>query len=299
MSDIPQYNSFSKVILVEKGWSEDKKYYIETNDNRRLLLRLSDALNYDRKKSEFKVLKTISETEIPMSQPIDFGYCNKGLNCYMLLTWIEGEDAETILHELSSKEQYEIGVEAGKILQRIHSIPAPATQENWETRFNRKTDNKIKKYLECGIKIDGDNYFFDYIEKNRHLLANRPQSLNHGDYHVGNMIISSDNNLSIIDFNRFDYGDPWEEFNRIVWCAHCSKYFASGRINGYFNNEVPEDFFKLLAFYIISNTLSSVYWAIPFGRKEIETMLNQSKEVLEFYDYMQNPIPKWYTGVIN
>jgi len=32
------------------------------------------------------------------------------------------------------------------------------------------------------------------------------------------------------DFNRLDYGDPWEEFNRIVWCAGISKQFASGRI---------------------------------------------------------------------
>jgi hypothetical protein len=37
-----------------------------------------------------------------------------------------------------------------------------------------------------------------------------------------------------------------------------------------------------------------VYWAIPFGQGEIDTMLNQAKEVLSWYDNMQNPVPTWY-----
>ena len=40
--------------------------------------------------------------------------------------------------------------------------------------------------------------------------------------------------------------------------------------------------------------LSSISWAIPFGEKEINIMLNQAKDVLNWYDNMQNPIPTWY-----
>ncbi|MBR1477197.1 MAG: hypothetical protein IJ608_04450 [Lachnospiraceae bacterium] len=100
--------------------------------------------------------------------------------------------------------------------------------------------------------------------------------------------------LCIIDFNRNDYGDPWEEFNRIVWCAQKSPHFASGMVNGYFDNEIPRDFWKLLALYISSNALSSVYWDIPFGESEVETMINQAEEVVTWYDEMTNPIPTWY-----
>ena len=104
----------------------------------------------------------------------------------------------------------------------------------------------------------------DYIENNRGLLKNRPQCFQHGDYHVGNMMMEN-GNLTIIDFDRFDFGDPWEEFNRIVWCAQSSPTFATGQLDGYFKGKIPIDFFKLLAFYIATNTLSSIYWAIPFG----------------------------------
>jgi serine/threonine-protein kinase len=108
------------------------------------------------------------------------------------------------------------------------------------------------------------------------------------------MMIDSTGRLTIIDFNRNDFGDPWEEFNRIVWCAQKSPLFASGMVNGYFDGNVPMEFWKLLALYISSNTLSSIYWAIPFGQAEIDTMLNQAKEVLEWFDNMQNPVPTWY-----
>ena len=84
-----------------------------------------------------------------------------------------------------------------------------------------------------------------------------------------------------------------------MWCAQKAPLFASGMVNGYFDNNVPMEFWRLLALYISSNTLSSVYWAIPFGQDEVNTMLNQAKEVLSWYDNMRNPVPTWYKGDFN
>ena len=53
-------------------------------------------------------------------------------------------------------------------------------------------------------------------------------------------------------------------------------------------------FWRVLALYISSNTLSSIPWAIPFGKEEIEVMINQSKDVLRWYDDMNTYIPSWY-----
>ncbi len=100
--------------------------------------------------------------------------------------------------------------------------------------------------------------------------------------------------LKIIDFDRYDFGDPWEEFNRIVWSAAVSPHFATGQLRGYFGGEPPLEFFRLLAFYIASNTLSSIYWAIPFGQSDIDTMMNQARDVLKWFDNMQSPVPTWY-----
>lgn len=278
---------------IEKGWSQDKKYGITDKNGVRFLLRISDKSQYDRKLSEFNLMKKVASLGIPMCRPMEFGICEEGV--YSVQSWIDGEDAEPVIASYSDTKQYEYGLEAGRILRKIHSIPAPAEQEDWEIRFNRKIDHKIKRYSECAICYENGQAFIDYINANRHFLKNRPQVYQHGDYHIGNMRIGRDGRLYIIDFDRNDYGDPWEEFNRIVWCAQKSPLFASGMVNGYFDGAVPTAFWRLLALYISSNTLSSLPWAIPFGQDEVMTMQNQAKEVLAWYDSMRNPVPTWYS----
>ena len=280
-----------------EGWSADKKYCITDEKGERFLLRISDMEQYDEKQAEFRMMQRVASLGIPMCLPVEFGICGEGV--YSIQSWIDGEGAESLIPLLSSREQYDYGLEAGRILRTIHSIPAPDPTEDWAVRFNRKIDVKIGKYSECPIKYPKGQVFIDHINANRHLLNGRPQTYQHGDYHIGNMIIDRSGKLNIIDFNRNDYGDPWEEFNRIVWCVRKSALFASGMVDGYFGGSVPMDFWKLLALYISSNTLSSVYWAIPFGEAEVNTMLNQAEDVLSWFDDMKNTIPTWYVNVTN
>jgi aminoglycoside phosphotransferase (APT) family kinase protein len=126
------------------------------------------------------------------------------------------------------------------------------------------------------------------------LINERPQSFHHGDYHLGNMLLTPDKKLGVIDFNRLDFGDPWEEFNRVPWSASKSIWFASGQINGYFSNEVPKGFFELMALYIGVNLIGSIPCAIPYGDKEMKILLSQTKEVLEWYGNFHQSKPKWY-----
>lgn len=294
---------FINIEPITKGWSEDKKYCATVEDGTKYLLRISPASRFESRKALFTMLEKVAELKIPMCMPIEFGTCSdtalfKG-GVYTLQSWIDGEDLETVLPLLSETEQYILGLQSGEILKAIHTIPAPETQEVWESRFNRKTDYKIKKYHECGLRFSGDEHILAYVEENRHLLKNRPQCFQHGDYHVGNMMMENGDKLftkalKIIDFDRFDFGDPWEEFNRIVWSAAASPHFATGQIRGYFRGEPSIEFWRLLALYIASNTLSSIYWAIPFGQSDIDTMMQQSQDVLFWFDNMRNPVPTWY-----
>ncbi len=290
-----QYKFISKEII-NKGWSGDKKYCVKDEQENKFLLRISPIEQYNRKKSEYELMCQVAALGVPMCKPLEFGTNDEGV--YSIQTWIDGVDAEENAQNLTSDEQYLYGFESGKILKQIHTIPAPEGIENWEIYFNRKADHKIKMYDECPIKYENGQAFIDYINSHRHLLKGRPRTYQHGDYHIGNMMIGNDKKLYIIDFNRNDFGDPWEEFNRIVWCAQSAPLFATGMVNGYFDNNVPIEFWELLALYISSNTLSSVPWAIPFGDEQITVMINQAKDVLAWYDNMKNPIPTWYKGII-
>lgn len=237
----------------------------------------------------------VASTGISMCKPIEFGLCDDGV--YSIQSWIDGADAENLIPQMTKEQQYRYGFEAGQILQKIHSVPAPKELEPWYVYFNRKMDRKIQMYEDCPIKYKNGDLFIDYINAHRSLLNDRPRTYQHGDYHIGNMMIGADSMLYIIDFDRNDFGDPWEEFNRIVWSAQASPTFATAMVNGYFDNQVPYEFWALLALYISSNTLSSVPWAIPFGEEQINIMLHQAEEVLGWYQKMQNPIPTWYQGI--
>lgn len=279
---------------INKGWSKDKKYRVKAEDGRAYLLRVSAMEQYDRKKHEYELTRQVAALGIPMCRPVAFGTSEEGV--YTVQTWIDGVDAEEAIRHLTGGQQYAYGLEAGRILKKIHQIPAPQDIEDWEKRFNRKADRKIQIYEACPLKYENGQVLIDCVNANRHLLKNRPQVYQHGDYHIGNMMIGNDSRLYVIDFDREDYGDPWEEFNRIVWCAQQAPRFASGMVDGYFDHDVPFAFWQLLALYISSNTLSSLPWAIPFGDEEIEVFQRQTKDVLAWYDNMRRTIPTWYSG---
>jgi len=278
--------------IVDKGWSGDKKYCITTLDGIKYFLRTSPLDKQERRRSAFNRVCELYKLGIPMAKPIEIGTCDEGV--YTVESFIEGVDAEELIGKLSREKQYAYGIDAGKILAKLHTIPAPLNAPSWKTRFNNKIDRKIAMYQSCELQYDNGQLFINYILENRHLLSDRPQTYQHGDYHIGNMMVDKNGVLTIIDFDRDDFGDPWEEFNRIVWCAQSAPTFAVGMLDGYFDHNIPLEFWKLLSLYICSNTLGSLPWAIPFGDREIQTMRKQANEILQWYDNMKSVIPTWY-----
>lgn len=288
------YKNIIKRIPIDKGWSGDQKYCAISADGTAYLLRISSIDRLERKRREYGKMTELAALGIPMCQPIEVGTCAEG--AYAIQTWVDGVNAEEAILAMDTQKQYRYGLDAGRILAKIHTIPAPEDAPKWEERFNGKIDRKIAMYEACELKYEtGADTFLNYITSNRHLLNNRPQSYQHGDYHIGNMMIDRTGKLTVIDFEKQDVGDPWEEFNRIVWSAQAAPDFASGLVDGYFDGEVPLEFWKLLALYICSNTLGSLPWAIPFGDEEIQVMRKQAAQVLAWYDGMKNVVPRWYS----
>ncbi|MGL5417686.1 MAG: aminoglycoside phosphotransferase family protein [Clostridium sp.] len=293
--DIPLYSNWVVIEKINKGWSKDRKYYIKDNLGEEFLLRISDFEFYDIKRKEFDSMKRVYKLGINMSKPISFGVCGDGKSVYCLLSWIEGKSVIEVIEELTDKEQYRLGIEAGKILKKMHTIEVPKEQEDWEKRMVKKISNHLMKYKGCGVRVPNDEFAINHINKNLHLLKGRSQRYQHGDFHIGNLIITSNRELGVIDFNRWDYGDPIEEFYKMVlFSRELSIPFSKGQINGYFNNNIPNDFFEILSLYIADVILSSVAWAIPFGEEAVNGMMERAKVILNDYDNFNLVIPKWF-----
>ena len=282
---------FVKREPVDYGWSGDKKYHAWGADGREYFLRVCSPEKEERMRKARELQQGAWDLGLPVSQPLGFERREDGI--YMWERWLSGQMAEDALPTLLQEEQYRLGREAGEILRALHTIPAPEDAEDWESRFNAKIDRKLQLYRECPLHYENGEAFVRYLEENRGLLHGRPQCMQHGDYHTGNMMLCG-GKLFVIDFDRPDAGDPWEEFNRIVWSAQLSPAFARGTVDGYFDGAPPLAFWKLLALYIANNTLGSLPWAVPFGEEQMDIMREQAAQVLDWYDGMENPVPRWY-----
>ncbi|MDD4495905.1 MAG: phosphotransferase, partial [Eubacteriales bacterium] len=295
LHDIPGYDSFVKIEPIGYGISSDKKYYIETADGKRFILRISDVSEYDRKKAAFERMKRMDEAGIPMSHPVDFGVCNDGKSVYQLLTWCEGENLEKVLPLLSEAEQYAIGIKVGEIAKKIHLVTVnknDIVKENWNEQYSNFIDASIKDYHTCGVHVDSEEVIFDYFNNNRHLLKDRPQCYIHGDYHPGNLMLSNEGELAVIDWeiHLFNcYGDPWVEI-----CMRNTSHFSTGMLRGYFNGEPPEEYWRILALYISIGGISAITWAYYHHPELLESRKNYTADVLKWYDNMQTIKPSWY-----
>lgn len=144
---------FIKTKLIKKGISGDRKYYLETADGKRFLARISASSEYERKKAVYELLLKAGKIGLPMSMPVDFGYCEGKSEIYTLLTWVEGEDAERVLPKLSREEQYRLGVEAGRILRKLHDNSMIDCSESWQRRYFTVIEPRLDAYRKEGVPL--------------------------------------------------------------------------------------------------------------------------------------------------
>ena len=293
-SDIPGFSSWESVEPLSKGWSTDKKYIVKTKAGEKLLLRIADAESYEQKKKEYEIICKYATLGFEMSKPLDCGFCDNGEHSYMLLTWVEGEDLEEALPKLSEEEQYELGRSAGHILRQIHSIPVAPEDIPAQTKKAKKL-MQLERYEQSEVRIADDEIAVQYVKDNIDKLWLEPPVYMHGDFHPGNLILTPEKTLGVIDFNRWEVGDPYEEFYKLEsFGVEVSVPYCIGQIEAYFNDEVPMQFWETLAVYVAHASLFSIKWAEKFGQKDIDGMVIRCRAAMEHYDNFRKVVPGWY-----
>lgn len=292
--EIKNSSHWKAVEKITKGWSDDEKYKITTKSGDLLLLRVSSLDKFEVKKKEFEIITKYAKLGFEMSMPIDFGVCNNQQNVYMLLSWIDGCDVEDILPELSEERQYRLGCQAGEILKKIHSIQPDEADIPSETKVKKKL-LQLSRYEESSVRIENDEFAVQYVKENIHRIGKEKPVYLHGDFHPGNLIYMEDGSIGVIDFNRWEVGDPYEEFYKLEsFARELSIPYCIGQMEAYFNYEIPEKFWRILAVYVAHASLYSIKWAEKFGQKDIDRMTARCLQAFEDYDNFRRIIPVWY-----
>lgn len=294
-SQIPLLHSATRIERIFKGYSTDHKYLLYLQDDTKLVLRTANIDQFERKKLEYNSLEVMKMHHVQCSNPVDVGYLRDLGICYYIVSYIEGEDAKDLLPTYSKEEQYQIGLTAGRDLARISSYPAPSYITPWHERVNKKYTSYLESYKTCGVKLKNEDKIIEFIEKNKGLMTNRPNQFQHDDFHVGNIIVKDKRYAGIIDFNRCDWGDPIHEFVKVaLFSKEVSVPFSVGQIKGYYNGDIPENFWTLYSIYVAMTIISSVVWTLKAIPDQLDEMIERLYSVLEDHKYFDQLEPHWF-----
>ncbi|MDE1699359.1 phosphotransferase [Streptococcus suis] len=275
-----------------KGWSTDQKYKVQLEDGRLGLLRIAERPAYEAKQLEFQLVENLFGLGLPVAEPLSFWADD--LSVYTLYEWMEGQDMNDLATSLSEQTLYELGCQSGKFLRTLHALPIDQSLRDWNSFYQAKIDNKLAAYQAASHSYPNGQAMIAFVQGNRHLLEGRPIAYHHGDFHTGNFLRGQDGRLKILDFDRYDIGDPWEEFNRLIFTADLSPAFARGQVDVYFDGAIPEEFWKLMALYVTVNSLGALSWAEQVDSEQIPLMKLQAQKISEWYEYFNHHLPKWY-----
>ncbi|PEE32697.1 aminoglycoside phosphotransferase family protein [Bacillus cereus] len=294
-SNIQIVKDAANIEEISKGFSPDKKYIITNANNEKYLFRTGDIKEYERKKIEFQILNEMVKRNVQAQRPIEIGILEEEGVCYSIFSYLEGEDAKKLLPTYSPKEQYDIGIEAGKDLAKMHTYEAPNNILPWYERAMKKHSKYVEAYKTCGINIKNDDKIIKFIEENEIYLKNRPNRFQHDDFHLENIIVRDARYVGVVDFNGYDWGDPIHDFVKIALFARdISIPYSIGQIEGYFNRKIPEEFWKLYKVYVGMTVFSSVVWTLRAAPHMLDDMLERLTIVLEDHNNFELSKPIWF-----
>jgi len=270
------------IVIVKAIGASERKFYIETNQGIKRLLRITPIKDYRWVKNNDRIYEYIATAGVNVTRQASEGFFGDGAFVYQLWTWIDGEDLSKALPRMTPAEQFAAGIKCGEAARKIHTLPPLDECEPWWVRKKREVQEKIKSYADKPVKTREEDLLIGYLQNNIGLLDNRPQTFTYGDWNTGNLMLSLDGEIVLIDGGH-NCGDPWWEFWEIRGDADEMPHYYTGLIKGYFEGEPPAEYFPLFAFYIAKGYLDWGY---------------DPKCVLNWFDDMRNPVPAWYLSQI-
>ncbi|MBE9913082.1 aminoglycoside phosphotransferase family protein [Paenibacillus donghaensis] len=292
ISRLRQKVGFDHAEWLDKGYSDARKFILYQADQPLYLLRVHVAASFARRVEEFQYLKQHIQHGVRCPQPIFAESFDDLELCYLLVAYIEGTSGEEVLPRLPPESQFLQGWEAGRELKKIHQV-VPKTPVNWTEQRYDKYIRKKTTVQELDVSFHKQDFIESYIENHFDLLTNSSVCFQHDDFHPSNLIFRHGELAGIIDFGRFDWGDPWEEFFKLPkYTCDISKYFAYGQILGYFNGEIPDKFWAKYNLFVALNQHATLIGGAQ--NHKIRETLHKIKHTVDTHDFEDNGPPEWY-----
>lgn len=288
----PETAHWRKVLPVRGGYGSDRKYEVWTRSGEHLLLRVADERETRRKYAEFAFIQRCQALGFPMPRPVDCGlHAGK---VYELLTWVEGEPLTQELIGMPEQEQYRLGQEAGRALAAIHSVllePGERREADGEVEARKRM---VFRYLASRHRMAGDDATVMFVAK--HVAYPKRLAGLHGDFHIGNLLLTAGGKLAVMDFDRRQVGDRWQDFQRAqTFSVPRSTAFVNGQIHAYFMGDPPQEFWEAFAYEAAYGAIRQIVWVESLGANAIEQMqMSYARAARDFRGFTPCEPPRWY-----
>ncbi len=296
---------YTDVSPITGGFSFEQKYLLTGGDATPYLVRIIHTPHQNdllKKQEEFRILSRLRQYSKLVPRTIAFGTTDDRSLCFMILTYCPGNDAEGILASLSDEEQFLLGVEAGRELKRLHGMPAPAMLPEWSCTISAKFKRKCCAFIDKGLDLPDMDLpkITAFVEKNLPGIRSTRQTFLHDDYHPGNLIIQNKKLSGIIDFNRYDWGDPIHDFVKLGYFSRAiSIPFSAGQVDGYHGGSPRPEFWQRYSLYCAMTIVADVLWSALYEEKggvsgEMNRALQRDCRVIADHEQFTSAVPGWY-----
>lgn len=269
----------------------DSKYKIIT-ENASYVLGLYDINKFNDIKDENKINNYLENIGLFPLKVFDMGIMPDIAKSYKVFEYRDEISLKDYFKTSTNKENYELGIQFGKILKNIHFKNLKTPNKDWNSYVVTSVNLLLYRHGLIEYKDDKDYILIDYLKENSYLTKNTTNNLLYNNLSDKNIRVYENDKLDIRGLKKLNYGDGISDFVEINRIAINYPDFSRGCIYGYKEGKsLPRKFFKLLIFYQVYAILKSLL-DIRENKKSYLS-LEETEEIIKMYDEFSVIYPEW------
>lgn len=269
----------------------DSKYKIIT-ENASYVLGLYDINKFNDIKDENKINNYLENIGLFPLKVFDMGIMPDIAKSYKVFEYRDEISLKDYFKTSTNKENYELGIQFGKILKNIHFKNLKTPNKDWNSYVVTSVNLLLYRHGLIEYKDDKDYILIDYLKENSYLTKNTTNNLLYNNLSDKNIRVYENDKLDIRGLKKLNYGDGISDFVEINRIAINYPDFSRGCIYGYKEGKsLPRKFFRLLIFYQVYAILKSLL-DIRENKKSYLS-LEETEEIIKMYDEFSVIYPEW------
>ncbi|MDD7306186.1 MAG: kanamycin kinase [Peptoniphilaceae bacterium] len=212
---------------------------------------------------------------------------------YKIFEYRDEISLSDFLKKADSGLKYQIGVNFGQVLKKIHAIPVKNLKPNyWYNHVQTKVNLLLYRHGLQEAKEDRDYILIDYLNENMYLTKNTSTNILYSNLNDKNIRIYDKDKIDIRGLKELKYGDGISDFVQINKISINHPEFARGVLDSYYENKpIPRKLYRLLSFYQVYHILDSLV-NIRDGQNSY-LKAEEIEEIFKLYDDFSNIKPSW------